>query len=101
MGQRGAIVMLLFTGGVVMLPVAALSIISLELGRAATPVGVFFLWAGLACLIFAKWPQLRAGDYWSVGPAKLSSGRKQLYWASYAVMACALAIVVFGLRFQG
>jgi len=60
MGQRSAIIMFLFGGGIVV-PVVVLTIIAGSLGRSALPVAVLVQFVGFACLVTAKWPELAAG----------------------------------------
>ena len=100
MGQRSAIIMLLVTSPVLLLPFVVLSLAASELGGAAVPVGVAVLWTGYACLVVAKWPKLRSGALWSVGPGGLTLWGRRLYWCSYVLMGSALLLMLFGLRFH-
>jgi len=49
---------------------------------------------GFACLIFAKWPELAAGQFFSFGPKRLSVRGRKLYWSGYALIGCGLVAAV-------
>ena len=93
MGQRSAIVMFLVSGGIVV-PVVVLALLAGSLGRSVMPAAVLVQVIGLACLVFAKWPELAAGRYFSFGPKRLSARGRKLYWSGYALIGCGLALAI-------
>lgn len=99
MGQRGAIMMFLFSGGI-LLPVIVLAIVAGYLGRSALPVGMFVECLGVFCLVFAKWPELAAGHLLSLGPKRLSARRRKFklvwiraHWLRSGVAIASLPLV--------
>jgi hypothetical protein len=100
MGQRSAIVMFLFVGGGIMVPIMLLAVASASLGSLAIPVATLTLGVGFACLVTAKWPELRAGHFVSFGPRRLSSARRKLYWLAYIVLSCSLLLAAFAVSLK-
>ena len=98
MGQRSAIIMFLFGGGIVV-PVVVLTIIAGSLGRSALPVAVLVQFVGFACLVTAKWPELAAGHLFSFGPRRLSARGRKCYWSGYALIACGLMLAFASLAY--
>ena len=95
MGQRNAILMFLFVGGGIMAPIMMLAAAAGSLGPLAIPIGIGTIAVGYACLVTAKWPELRAGHLLSFGPRRLPEARRRLYWSAYIVMAAGLLLVAF------
>ena len=98
MGQRSAIIMFLWSGGVAV-PLVVLLVIAESLGRGALPVAVLAQVVGFGCLVFAKWPELAAGHLFSFGPRRLSARGRKFYWSGYALIGCGLVLAFAGLPF--
>jgi hypothetical protein len=84
MGQRNAIAMFLWSGGI-LVPVIVFWLVASELGRAAMPVALLLLCMALVSFIVAKWPLLSRGQLFSFGPSPLSSVGRRFYWAGVAL----------------
>ena len=93
MGQRSAIIMLLVSGGIVV-PAVVLTLLAGSIGRSALPVAMLAQVVGFACLIFAKWPELAAGQFFSFGPKRLSARGRTLYWLGYALIGIGLVLAI-------
>jgi hypothetical protein len=93
MGQRGAVV-LFVAGGGLLIPVALVLLIGHGLGAAAMPIAVGALLLGLACLVASKWAALRRDESWSFGPAARPGRTRQVYWVAYALIATGLLLAL-------
>ena len=98
MGQRGAIVMFLIGGGIVV-PFVVLTVIAGSLGSSTLPVAVLVQVVGFACLVFAKWPELSARQFFSFGPKRLSARGRKVYWSGYVLIGCGLLLALLSLTF--
>jgi hypothetical protein len=99
MGQRSAIIMFLWGGGIVV-PLVALVIIAESLGRSTLPVAVLAQVVGFACLVFAKWPELAAGRLFSFGPKGLSVRGRKFYWSGYTLIGCGIVLALASLAYR-
>jgi len=98
MGQRSAVIMFLFGGGIIV-PVWVLIFIAAYFGRSALPVAMLVQVVGFACLVFAKWPELAAGHFFAFGPKRLSARGRKFYWSGYTLIGCGLVLALASLPF--
>jgi hypothetical protein len=94
MEWSSAIIMFLYGGGL-LVPLAALGSLAVILGPLAVPVALLLQATGVACLVYAKWPELSAGHYFSFGARRLSPSGRRFYWLAYILIVCGLLLSVF------
>jgi hypothetical protein len=93
MGQRGAVVLFLVGGGL-LIPAALVLLIGHSLGAAAMPIALGSLFFGFVCLVASKWPALRRGHLWSFGPGGRTGGARRAYWIAYVLLATGLLLAL-------
>ena len=98
MGQRSAIIMFLWSGGIVV-PLIPLTFLAGVLGSGALPVAVLVQVVGFACLAYAKWPELAAGHLFSFGPKRLATRGRKYYWSGYVLIGCGVVLAFASLPF--
>jgi hypothetical protein len=86
MGQRGAIVMFLAGGGL-LVPVAMVLLLGHVLGPASVAIAIASLLVGVVCLVAAIRSRFELGQFWTFGPGSLTGRERYLYFCAYALIA--------------
>lgn len=95
MGRSAALLNLLI--GLVPISLGVLVVVAVSMGTSGSLLAAAFLAAAsFVSMLLAKLPAYRAGRWLTFGPSSLPQRSRQLWWASWALLAVAAFFAIVG-----